>query len=266
MPPSYRNQAYAAVAGGCMMLFLFIAGTTLRRLSASSGTVVPLPPASESAPAAAPTKSPPAADSPGPPAVDAGLASARLPVTPVPSRLPVVVHVVGRIRQPGVYAFARGARVMDAVARAGGATSLADLEAVNLAAPLEDGAQIYVPRRPPAGPPEAASRPARRPPLSNPAPAGRVPLMAHPGPRPAESGASHPADPGKITSPSQGRVNINRAGIDDLQRLPGIGPAMAQRILRYRQEKGPFRSAEQLLEIGGIGEKRLAEMRDLLEY
>jgi competence protein ComEA len=71
--------------------------------------------------------------------------------------------------------------------------------------------------------------------------------------------------PAKIRDPSEGRVNINTADAVELQRLPHVGPAIAQRILEYRKENGPFRSVDQLLEVRGIGDKYLARLRDLVE-
>jgi competence protein ComEA len=136
----------------------------------------------------------------------------------------VTVHVAGAVRRPGVYRLASRARVVDAVRRAGGARRRADLSALNLAAKLEDGRQVVVPLRPRAGAPVAAGGGA----------------------------ASAPAGP----------IDINTATTEQLDELDGIGPGMAGSILEYREEHGGFGSVEELGEVPGIGEKRLAALRE----
>ena len=136
------------------------------------------------------------------------------------------VHVAGEVRRPGVYRLGAGARVHDAVARAGGPTADADTTQVNLAAKVEDGRQILVPARLEAG-------------------TGSAPSMA--------TGASpHPAVP----------VNLNTATLEQLDGLDGIGPATAQQILDYRDANDGFGSVEELGEVPGIGDKRLASLRE----
>ncbi|MBI3945434.1 MAG: helix-hairpin-helix domain-containing protein [Armatimonadetes bacterium] len=259
MPTLTRKQASAALALFAVVV-LFLAGTTLRGRATSRRA-----PAGEVTSVTGATAPPSSALPAAPPVPLEPLPSAALPLTPVPARPPVVVHVVGCVRQPGVFAFQPGARVYDAVKRAGGAQPDADLEAVNLAARLEDGAQVCVPRKVRSpGQESAASAPAS-------APAGRVALArpaAPPAGRPAGEGTAGRRDggdtPAKLTSPSQGRVNLNRADARELQRLPWVGPATAERIIQYRETNGPFRSVDELLEIRGIGEKRLADIRDLV--
>lgn len=156
------------------------------------------------------------------------------------------VHVAGRVKRPGVYSLEPGSRVIDAIKAAGGETSDADLESINLADRLEDGQQIYIAAR------------------------GEVP---HPktsvvlgGKKTSTEMAIAPtngeqAAPQKLKTPGEGKVNINTAGLEELQRLPGIGPALAERILEYRQEHGRFGSVEELEEVKGIGPKKLEKMR-----
>jgi competence protein ComEA len=142
----------------------------------------------------------------------------------------VVVHVAGAVRNAGVYRLRAGARVDDALARAGGATPRADLSQVNLAAKVEDGRQVLVPRRTPA----ASAAP----------------------PAPAGAGAA----PGAPAVP----INLNTATLEQLDALPGVGPATAQKILDYRQQHGGFGSVDELGEVPGIGDVRLAALRDLV--
>src|SRR5215216_8170641 len=140
----------------------------------------------------------------------------------------VVVHVAGAVRRPGVYKLASGARVDDAVQRAGGATRRADLGGLNLAAELEDGRQVLVPERVRAGAATGA----------------------------AVGGAAAP-------EPAQGQpLNLNTATLEQLDTLSGIGPLTAQKILDFREERGGFGSVEELGEIPGIGDKRLASLRE----
>ena len=136
----------------------------------------------------------------------------------------VLVHVAGAVRRPGVYALRTGDRVDDAVRRAGGATRKADLGGLNLAAEVEDGRQVLVPVR--AGAPGAA-----------PASAAAAPAEGQP-------------------------VNVNTATLEQLDGLTGVGPITAQKILDAREERGGFGSIEELGEIPGIGEKRLATLRE----
>jgi competence protein ComEA len=137
----------------------------------------------------------------------------------------IVVHVVGAVRRPGLYAVRDGARIADAVRRAGGTTRKADLEAINLAAPAEDGLQVVVPRRQPAV-------------------------------------ASGPTAPGEAAA--AGPVHLNTASLEQLDTLPGVGPVTAQKILDWRQTHGAFTSVDDLDAIPGIGPARLEQLRDLV--
>jgi competence protein ComEA len=144
-----------------------------------------------------------------------------------------VVQVAGAVRRPGVYRLGPGARVIDAVRRAGGATRHADVTAVNLAARLEDGRQIIVPRRG-RGPPAAAGATAGMP--------------------GAGAGAGAPAQP----------VDLNTASAEQLDALDGVGPETARKIMAYRAQHGGFRSVDELDQVPGIGAKRLAALRPLV--
>lgn len=141
----------------------------------------------------------------------------------------IKVHVAGEVQAPGVYQLAPRARVQDAV-EAARPLPTADLHALNLAAPLQDGQRVLVP-------------------------AVRV-VEAD-----AEAAAAGAAD--AAPARSDPRVNINTAGRAELETLPGIGPALADRIIRYREEHGPFSSVDDLVNVSGIGDKRLEDLRDL---
>ena len=156
------------------------------------------------------------------------------PVAALPSRRSLVVHVVGAVRRPGLLRLAEGARVADAVARAGGATRRADLAALNLAAPLVDGVQVLVPLR---APPAAAA---------------------------AAPDAGEDAAMGPSYAGAAGKPSLATATAEELDELPGVGPITAQKILDYRAEHGPFRSVDDLDAVPGIGPARIEQLRDLV--
>ena len=141
----------------------------------------------------------------------------------------VVVDVAGAVRHPGVYRMPAGARVDDAVQRAGGPRPRADLSQINLAAKLEDGKQVLVPARAPA----------------------------------AATGVA--TAPGAAATPAPGvPLNLNTATLEQLDTLSGVGPATAQKILDYRQQHGGFSSVEELGQVPGIGDVRLAALREVV--
>ena len=139
---------------------------------------------------------------------------------------PVVVHVAGAVVVPGVHQLPPGSRVVDAVEASGGLAPDADPGAVNLAAVLVDGSQVYVPR------------------------VGEVP----PGPAPSAGGGEEASGP----------IDVNTADAALLETLPGVGPATAAAIIDHRERNGPFASVEGLLDVRGIGEAKLAALRDLV--
>jgi competence protein ComEA len=134
----------------------------------------------------------------------------------------LVVSVVGRVRNPGLVKVRAGARVADALRAAGGAKRGVDLSTVNLARKVTDGEQIHV------GVPAAAAA---------------------------------PVDGGAAGAPA-GKINLNTATAEQLEELPGIGEVTAGNILDWRAQNGGFTAVEQLREVDGIGERRLATLRD----
>jgi competence protein ComEA len=145
----------------------------------------------------------------------------------------VVVHVAGAVASPGVRRLPPGSRVIDALDAAGGALPEADLARVNLAAPLVDGQQVYVPK------------PGEQPPVA--AGAGA----------PNGAAGSGGGVPGAL-------VNLNTATAEQLDALPGVGPATAAAIIAHRDQNGPFTSVDQLIDVRGIGEAKLEQLRDLV--
>jgi competence protein ComEA len=161
-------------------------------------------------------------------AAERAAASAPAELAPVAAsraaRPRLVVHVVGAVRRPGLYRLRDGSRVADAIHRAGGAARAADLGALNLAAPLADGAQVLVPRRTPGGSTAASA---------------------------AGSGPGPP-------------VSLATATVEQLDELPGIGPVTAQKIVDYRTANGPYGSVDELDDIPGVGPARIEQIRDLV--
>ncbi len=148
----------------------------------------------------------------------------------------IVVHVAGAVKNPGVVRVPRGSRVDDAVRAAGGFSAQADPDSINLAQPLEDGVQIYVPRK---GDQVQVER--------------RIGAVS-------SAPVSARSEKGSSGTPS-GKLNINTASAEQLESLPGVGPVTARAIIEYRQQNGGFRSVDELIEVRGIGPKRLEQIR-----
>jgi competence protein ComEA len=196
VPPLPIPRRQALLLASVLLVVLAVAGRTL----AGGGPVAPAAPAGDLI-AAAPAAEP-----------------------------PLVVHVTGAVRRPGLYELRDGSRIADAVARAGGATAEAETAAVNLAAPLADGMQVLIPSRA----------------------AGAGGTAADPG-----------GDTGAAAAPPP-RVSLGSATLEQLDALPGIGPVTAQKILDWRSQNGPFRSVEDLDAVPGIGPARVEQLRDLV--
>ncbi|MDQ4068556.1 MAG: helix-hairpin-helix domain-containing protein [Actinomycetota bacterium] len=176
--------------------------------SASPPPALTLP---QAEPAPAPSGSPPAAP----------------PVT-------VTVHVAGQVASPGIYAVPAGGRVADAVIAAGGPSTEADVEQLNLAARVSDGERVYVPKK------------------------------GEPPPAPPPNGAPASATRAKAGAPPGAPLDLNTASAEQLEALPGIGPATSRAILAYRSSHGRFRSVTELLEVPGIGPAKLESLRPLV--
>ncbi len=205
-----RKNLPVVVATSLFWIALFIAYALLEQRRPQARPIEIIPPET---PAAAKAFCP---ESPTP----------TIAVTPAPLR----VYVSGAVQNPGVYRLPPESLVVDAIDKAGGETEDADLVAINLAHPLSDGEQIYVPTQG-----EAAAAPA---------PISRSSSVI--------AGSASPAE-----TPSSQSIDLNAASQDELESLPGIGPAMAQRIIDGR----PYSAVDDLLRVKGIGEAKLEKIR-----
>ncbi len=140
----------------------------------------------------------------------------------------LVVHVAGAVARPGVYELPEGARVHDAIAAAGGPVRRADPNSLNLAAAVADGERIYVPRL-----------------------GESVPAAVE---TPSEDSGAAPAGP----------IDLNHATVEELDVLPGVGPATAAAIVDHREQNGPFATVDDLEDVRGIGPAKLEAIRDLV--
>ncbi|MBI1795114.1 MAG: ComEA family DNA-binding protein [Chloroflexi bacterium] len=158
-----------------------------------------------------------------------------VPVTlePAPTAPPLTVQVIGAVVRPGVYVFPVNSRVQDAVTAAGGMLAEANPNLINLAAKLEDGQQLDIPF------------------VGGAAPTSTGPFVVLP-------------TPGTGTANKANLVNINTATAEELDTLPGIGPATAQKIIDYRDQNGPFNQIEDIMNVPGIGPSTFDLVKDLI--
>ncbi|UZE45881.1 ComEA family DNA-binding protein [Selenomonas sputigena] len=145
----------------------------------------------------------------------------------------IVVYVAGAVNRPGVVQLAEGARAKDAVDACGGFLPTADTNGVNLAQKLKDGMQVTVPEKMTAAAQGAATQ-----------------------------GVTGGAQAGAAKPLPEGMVNINTADEKELDKLPGVGPAMAKRIVEYRTENGAFQAPEEIKRVKGIGDAKYEKMKD----
>lgn len=179
-----------------------------------------------------PMAEPPAAPDSPQPSVRAPAGSGS---SPPGSGTSVVIHVIGAVKNPGVYELRLGSRILDAVKKAGGLSKDALPESINLAAEISDGQQIRIPRR------------------------GDKASIQTPEPPPGQEAATATGGIGGVTPGA--KLNINTATGTELETLPGIGPALAQRIIEFRQSNGPFKNIGELDAVSGIGPSLLATLR-----
>ena len=150
----------------------------------------------------------------------------------------ITVHVAGAVNNPGVYRLRYGSRINDAVVAAGGATTTANLDVINLATVLNEGEQIYVPKR------------------------GEKPhtITGRPQVGGGATGGASNGGAGGVNGGALSTININLASVVELEQLPGVGPATAKAIVAYREKNGAFQRVEDLLKVRGIGPAKLSEI------
>ena len=148
-----------------------------------------------------------------------------------PTAQPLRVHVTGAVISPGVYHLPPGSIVQDALAAAGGPTAHASLQLLNLAHALHDGEQVVVPETAPTA-------------------------------APAQTSAASAAGQGSVPSPAASLININTASASELEALPRVGPALAQRIVDYRTAHGLFRAIADIMLVSGIGPATFDQLKD----
>jgi competence protein ComEA len=145
----------------------------------------------------------------------------------------IIVDVKGQVKMPGVYSSNQGERVIDVIQRAGGLTENADESKVNFAEHVQDAMVIYIPAKGEEGITVAA---------------GTTGTPSH-----TVGGSTN-----------QAKINLNKADINELQKLPGIGPSKATAIIEYRETNGSFKSVEDMKNISGIGDKTFEKLKDLI--
>ncbi len=161
----------------------------------------------------------------------------------------LVIHIAGAVKKPGVYDLPHGSRVLNAVQIAGDTTVDADISQINYAEPLHDGEKITIPFLPV---PDNGTTGSGNNLVSKPAPS-QIVISGTKG----KSGSKSKAGYGS-------KININTAGLEELEEIPGVGPATAQAILDYRTYHGRFEQIEDLRHIKGIGPKKFEQMRQVV--
>ncbi|MBW8173627.1 helix-hairpin-helix domain-containing protein [Ornithinimicrobium sp. Arc0846-15] len=232
IPPAIQQGRFrlgGQAVWGVLLTVALIAAVFMGKMYLSQATApAPLPVAAQDGSAEpAPTETAEAS-------TDQGAAAT---ATPAPTPAATVVHVIGAVKDPGVYTLPGGSRVVDALKEAGGSTDAAELSRMNLALTLSDGDQIWVPVLG-EDPPDAVV-------VESPS-SSDVPTVG-------QGVAS--------SDESLGAVGLNSASLHQLETIPGVGPVTAGRIVSFREERGPFTSVDQLLDVSGIGEKTLESLR-----
>ena len=177
-----------------------------------------------------------------------------LTVTPLPATQ-IYIHIAGAVKHPGLYTVPTGTRVAGAIKAAGGSTGDADVDAINLAEKVVDGEKVYIPRKNEGA---QQAEPGNTIGKASDIPGDNAPVTSSPSS--AHDTPAHGQAVDKI-QPGEGKININTASAQELQRLPGVGAATAERIIAYRQHNGGFKKPDDLMDVGGIGDKKMAKLR-----
>ena len=151
----------------------------------------------------------------------------------------IIIHITGEVKKEGIVYLEKGDRIVDAIKKAGGETEEADLSQINLAYELQDGQKIYVPNR-------------------------NEKISEYITGSTGNNGIVEENDSSSVLKGEEKKVNINTASQSELDELPGIGPAIAQRIVEYRNENGNFKKIEDLQNVKGIGDAKFSEIKDLV--
>ena len=146
----------------------------------------------------------------------------------------IKIHIAGEVKNTGILELEEGARISDAIEKAGGTTEMANLDKVNLAYCLEDGQKLYIPNK-------------------NQKDIEYITI---------ENGENIIEE--TKTSSTGKKINLNKADEDNLQEIPGVGPSMAKKIILYRNENGNFKSIEELKNVSGIGDKKFDSMKEYI--
>lgn len=154
----------------------------------------------------------------------------------------IVIHITGEVKNEGVIYLEKGARLVDAIKEAGGETKEADLSQVNLAYELQDGQKIYIPNKN-----EKISQ-----------------YIIGINGETIDSNGTNTGNESTSSSKEGAKVNINTATQNELDGLPGIGPALAQRIIDFREENGNFKSIEDIQNVKGIGDSKFDDIKDTI--
>lgn len=152
----------------------------------------------------------------------------------------IVIHIIGEVKKTGILVLPEGARIADAIDKAGGATKEADLNEVNLAYVLEDGQKVYIPNKKDKKKAEAK-------------------LYVT-----SESGNNVILDGKNTENGVNKKLNINTANQSELETLPGIGSAIASKIIEYREKNGKFKKIEDLKNVKGIGDAKFGNIKEYL--
>ncbi len=148
-----------------------------------------------------------------------------------------IIHISGAVNQPGVYQLSKGKRIIDAVKMAGEATEKANLDAVNLAAPVYDGQKIIIPYL-----------------ITAEGMDNELQMKGN-------SGIDYSTN---FSFKDSSSININNCSARELESLEGIGPVLAERIVEYRRNNGPFGKIEDIRKVPGIGEKRFEAIKEMI--
>ena len=148
----------------------------------------------------------------------------------------IVVHITGEVEKEGIIEIKEGGRISDAIDAAGGLTKEADLERVNLAYELEDGQKIYIPNKNDKDIEEYVTE-----------------------------GVDDIVLPDELSNMGDGLININKADLEELQELDGIGEALAENIIAYRENNGKFKNIEDIKNVSGIGDSKYEKIKDSIK-